>query len=75
MRPVIFLVYAGQMRWRTKTGDEMEAHLGQDNTKDITAQAWRTALDPRASGSPRCCGRPTAGSPRCASRFRMPAAS
>nr|WP_253941441.1 DEAD/DEAH box helicase [Microbacterium sp. SYP-A9085] len=46
VRPVIFLVYAGQMRWRTKTGDEMEAQLGQDNTKDITAQAWRTALDP-----------------------------
>lgn len=46
VRPVIFLVYAGKMRWRTKAGDEMEAQLGQDNTKDITAQAWRTALDP-----------------------------
>lgn len=46
VRPVIFMVYAGQMRWRTKTGDEMEAQLGQDNTKDITSQAWRTALDP-----------------------------
>ena len=46
VRPVIFLVYAGQMRWRTKTGEEMEAHLGQDNTKDITSQAWRTALNP-----------------------------
>ena len=46
VRPVIFLVYAGRMRWRTRTGDEMEAQLGQDNTKDVTAQAWRTALDP-----------------------------
>ena len=46
VRPVIFLVYAGQMRWRTRTGEEMEAHLGQDNTKDITSQAWRTALNP-----------------------------
>lgn len=46
VRPVIFMVYAGQMRWRTKSGDEMEAQLGQDNTKDITSQAWRTALDP-----------------------------
>lgn len=46
VRPVLFMVYAGQMRWRTKTGDEMEAQLGQDNTKDITAQAWRTALSP-----------------------------
>ncbi|MDQ2670496.1 MAG: ATP-dependent helicase, partial [Gemmatimonadota bacterium] len=46
VRPVLFLVYAGRMRWRTRAGDELEAHLGQDNTKDVTAQAWRTALDP-----------------------------
>ncbi|HEU0257156.1 MAG TPA: DEAD/DEAH box helicase [Microbacteriaceae bacterium] len=46
VRPVLFLVYAGQMRWRTRAGDEMEARLGEDNTKDVTAQAWRTALDP-----------------------------
>jgi superfamily II DNA or RNA helicase len=52
VRPVIFLVYAGQMRWRTRTGDEMEAQLGQDNTKDITAQAWRTALAPEGEWIP-----------------------
>ena len=52
VRPVMFLVYAGQMRWRTKTGDEMEAQLGQDNTKDITSQAWRTALDPEGEWIP-----------------------
>ncbi|MET0296224.1 MAG: DEAD/DEAH box helicase [Microbacterium sp.] len=52
VRPVLFLVYAGQMRWRTRTGDEMEAQLGQDNTKDITAQAWRTALDPEGEWIP-----------------------
>lgn len=52
VRPVMFLVYAGKMRWRTKAGDEMEAHLGQDNTKDITAQAWRTALDPNGEWIP-----------------------
>ncbi|MCP2637006.1 DEAD/DEAH box helicase [Microbacterium sp. HD4P20] len=52
VRPVIFMVYAGHMRWRTKTGDEMEAQLGQDNTKDITAQAWRTALDPEGDWIP-----------------------
>lgn len=52
VRPVIFLVYAGQMRWRTRTGDEMQAQLGQDNTKDITAQAWRTALDPQGEWIP-----------------------
>ncbi len=52
VRPVLFLVYAGKMRWRTKTGDEFEAHLGQDNTKDITSQAWRTALDPEGDWIP-----------------------
>ena len=46
VRPVIFLSYGGRTRWRTTTGDEMEAVLGQDDTADITAQAWRTALDP-----------------------------
>ena len=40
------------MRWRTKTGEEMEAQLGQDNTKDITSQAWRTALDPEGEWIP-----------------------
>lgn len=52
VRPVLFLVYAGHMRWRTKTGDEFEAHLGQDNTKDITSQAWRTALNPEGDWIP-----------------------
>ena len=46
VRPVIFLSYSGQMRWRTKSGDEVSARLGEPLTKDITAQAWRTALDP-----------------------------
>ncbi|MFV0320062.1 MAG: DEAD/DEAH box helicase [Microbacterium sp.] len=52
VRPVLFLVYAGRMRWRTKAGDEVEAQLGQDNTKDVTAQAWRTALDPEGDWIP-----------------------
>lgn len=46
VRPVIFMVYAGKMRWQTSAGEEMEARLGEGNTKDITSQAWRTALDP-----------------------------
>lgn len=46
VRPVVFMVYAGEMRWQTSTGDVMEARLGEGNTKSITAQAWRTALDP-----------------------------
>ncbi len=52
VRPVIFLAYAGKMRWRTRTGDEMEARLGEGDTKDITAQAWRTALDPEGEWVP-----------------------
>jgi len=46
VRPVIFLTYTGQMRWRTKAGDEVSARLGDALTRDVTAQAWRTALDP-----------------------------
>ena len=52
VRPVLFMVYAGHMRWRTKTGDQMEARLGEGNTKDITSQAWRTALDPKGEWIP-----------------------
>jgi superfamily II DNA or RNA helicase len=46
VRPVIFLSYSGDMRWRTRSGDEVSARLGEAMTKDMTAQAWRTALDP-----------------------------
>ena len=52
VRPVIFLAYAGKMRWRTRMGDEMEARLGEGDTKDVTAQAWRTALDPKGEWMP-----------------------
>jgi superfamily II DNA or RNA helicase len=46
VRPVIFLAYSGEMRWRTRAGDELTATLGTPMTKDQVAQAWRTALDP-----------------------------
>jgi superfamily II DNA or RNA helicase len=46
VRPVIFLAYSGLMRWRTRAGDEVAASLGEPLTKDLTAQALRTALDP-----------------------------
>ena len=52
VRPVLFHVYAGHMRWRTRMGDVMEAQLGQGDTKDVTAQAWRTALDPSGEWIP-----------------------
>ncbi|MEA5116840.1 MAG: DEAD/DEAH box helicase, partial [Propionicimonas sp.] len=47
VRPVVFMAYGGGMRWRTKAGDELAAGLGEPLPKDITAQAWRTALDPK----------------------------
>ncbi|MGI8329010.1 DEAD/DEAH box helicase [Actinomadura scrupuli] len=47
VRPVIFLAYAGEMRWRTRAGDEITATLGEPLTQDQTAQAWRAALDPK----------------------------
>ncbi len=52
VRPVIFLSYSGQMRWRTKAGDEVAARLGEPLTKDMIGQAWRTALDPRGEWIP-----------------------
>lgn len=52
VRPVIFMIYAGKMKWQTSAGETMEARLGEGNTKDITAQAWRTALDPAGDWMP-----------------------
>ncbi len=52
VRPVIFLSYSGNMRWRTKAGDEVAARLGEPMTKDAVAQAWRTALAPQGEWMP-----------------------
>lgn len=52
VRPVIFMSYSGSMRWRTKSGEEVSARLGEALTKDMTAQAWRTALDPNGEWIP-----------------------
>jgi superfamily II DNA or RNA helicase len=46
VRPVIFLAYSGEMRWRTRAGDVITGTLGAPMTPDQLAQAWRTALDP-----------------------------
>jgi superfamily II DNA or RNA helicase len=46
VRPVIFLAYSGEMRWRTRAGDELAGRLGAPTTPDQLAHAWRTALDP-----------------------------
>jgi superfamily II DNA or RNA helicase len=46
VRPVIFLAYSGEMRWRSRAGDELGGTLGALMTPDQLAYAWRTALDP-----------------------------
>ncbi|ROT32889.1 DEAD/DEAH box helicase [Micromonospora sp. HM5-17] len=52
VRPVIFLAYSGETRWRTSAGDELAARLGEPMTQDMIAQAWRTALDPAGDWMP-----------------------
>lgn len=52
VRPIIFLSYSGMMRWRTTSGEEYSADLSHPDTKDITAQALRTALDPTGEWVP-----------------------
>ncbi|MDX2647821.1 DEAD/DEAH box helicase [Streptomyces sp. NPDC001902] len=52
VRPVIFLSYSGNMRWRTKAGDEISARLGEPMTRDAIGQAWRTALAPTGEWIP-----------------------
>ncbi|MDN7120158.1 DEAD/DEAH box helicase [Nocardioides sp. ChNu-153] len=52
VRPVLFLAYSGEMQWRTRAGDEVAARLGEPLTKDMTAHALRTALDPAGSWMP-----------------------
>jgi hypothetical protein len=47
VRPVIFLAYSGEMRWRTRAGDEITGTLGTPMLPDQLAHAWRTALDPQ----------------------------
>jgi superfamily II DNA or RNA helicase len=52
VRPVLFLAYSGDMHWRTSAGEEVSARLGQPLTRDLAAQALRTALDPQGSWIP-----------------------
>jgi superfamily II DNA or RNA helicase len=52
VRPVLFMAYSGELQWRTRAGDEVAARLGEPLTKDLTAQALRTALDPEGAWIP-----------------------
>jgi superfamily II DNA or RNA helicase len=52
VRPVIFLAYSGETRWRTRAGEEFTARLGEPLSAEATARAWRTALDPAGDWVP-----------------------
>lgn len=52
VRPVVFLAYSGNARWRDSAGEEYEARLGEPLNAEQTARAWKTALDPRGEWIP-----------------------
>lgn len=52
VRPVVFLAYSGEARWRDSAGEEHAARLGEPLTAEQTARAWRTALDPAGEWMP-----------------------
>jgi superfamily II DNA or RNA helicase len=52
VRPVVFLAYSGQARWRDSAGEEHAARLGEPMSAEQTARAWRTALDPAGEWMP-----------------------
>jgi superfamily II DNA or RNA helicase len=52
VRPVIFLAYSGEARWRNNAGEEFAARLGEPLSVEQTARAWRTALDPDGEWMP-----------------------
>ena len=52
VRPVIFLAYSGEARWRNNAGEEFAARLGEPLSAEQTARAWRTALDPNGEWMP-----------------------
>jgi superfamily II DNA or RNA helicase len=52
VRPVVFLAYSGQARWRDSAGEEHAARLGEPLSAEQTTRAWRTALDPAGEWMP-----------------------
>ncbi|OBG06523.1 DEAD/DEAH box helicase [Mycolicibacter sinensis] len=52
VRPVVFMAYSGEARWRDSAGEEHAARLGEPLTAEHTARAWRTALDPAGQWMP-----------------------
>ncbi|MEJ5919709.1 MULTISPECIES: DEAD/DEAH box helicase [unclassified Corynebacterium] len=52
VRPVVFLAYSGEARWRDSAGEEFAARLGTIMSPEETTRAWRTALDPNGDWMP-----------------------
>jgi superfamily II DNA or RNA helicase len=52
VRPVVFMAYSGEARWRTSAGEEHAARLGEPMSAEQTARAWRTVLDPKGEWIP-----------------------
>jgi superfamily II DNA or RNA helicase len=52
VRPVVFLAYSGESRWRDSAGEEHAARLGEPLSAEQTARAWRTALNPAGDWMP-----------------------
>ncbi|MDT5100176.1 MAG: hypothetical protein QOC76_3913 [Mycobacterium sp.] len=55
VRPVVFLAYSGEARWRERVGQEDVVHaarLGEPLTAEQTARAWRTVLDAKGEWIP-----------------------
>ncbi|WP_422742438.1 DEAD/DEAH box helicase [Mycobacterium sp. WMMD1722] len=52
VRPVMFMAYSGEARWRDSAGEEHAARLGEPLTAEQTARAWKTALDPSGEWMP-----------------------
>ncbi len=69
VRPVIFMAYSGQMRWRTSAGEEMAANLGKDSLKILPPRHGAPHLILRVSGFLQCSLRPINDSPKFAALF------
>jgi superfamily II DNA or RNA helicase len=52
VRPVMFMAYSGESRWRDSAGEEHAARLGEPLNAEQTARAWRTALNPAGDWMP-----------------------
>jgi len=52
VRPVVFMAYSGEARWRDSAGEEHSARLGEPLTAEQTARAWKTALNPAGEWMP-----------------------